>query len=93
MMLTIDLPDKLEAALKTKAQMNGLSTASYAVRVLEQDLTEDGTAPPGPVEHRPISQIIADIMKDAPPEELAKLPTDGASEHDHYIYGWPKRNQ
>lgn len=24
-------------------------------------------------------------------EELAQLPTDGALEHDHYIYGTPKR--
>ena len=42
---------------------------------------------------RPIWQVIADIMKDAPPEELAKLPKDGASEHDHYIYRWPKRHE
>ena len=93
MTLTIDLPDKLEAALKTKAHMQGLSTTGYAVRVLEKDLADHDNATPVRVEHRPISQVIADIMKDAPREELAKLPTDGASEHDHYIYGWPKRNQ
>ena len=28
-----------------------------------------------------------------PPEEFAKLPKDGADEHDHYLYGSPKRNQ
>jgi hypothetical protein len=22
---------------------------------------------------------------------MAAMPADGASEHDHYIYGWPKR--
>ncbi len=27
-----------------------------------------------------------------PEEELEKLPTDGAAELDHYIYGTPKRN-
>jgi antitoxin component of MazEF toxin-antitoxin module len=26
-----------------------------------------------------------------PPEVLDKMPTDGASQHDHYIYGTPKR--
>lgn len=26
-----------------------------------------------------------------PPETLARLPADGASQHDHYIYGTPKR--
>jgi antitoxin component of MazEF toxin-antitoxin module len=40
---------------------------------------------------RPIWEKIADLIADVPPEELAKLPTDGASQHDHYIYGTPKR--
>jgi hypothetical protein len=30
-------------------------------------------------------------MKDVPPEVMATMPKDGASQHDHYIYGWPKR--
>jgi antitoxin component of MazEF toxin-antitoxin module len=40
---------------------------------------------------RPIWERIAEMVADVPPEELAKLPTDGASQHDHYIYGTPKR--
>ena len=32
-------------------------------------------------------------MKAVPPEILELLPTDGASEHDHYLYSAPKRNQ
>jgi hypothetical protein len=40
---------------------------------------------------RPIWDIILDNMKDVPPEEFAKLPKDGASEHDHYLYSQPKR--
>ena len=28
-----------------------------------------------------------------PPETLDRLPTDGATEHDHYIYGTPKRSE
>ena len=38
----------------------------------------------------PIWERIAALTADAPPEELAKLPTDGASQHDHYLYGTPK---
>lgn len=41
---------------------------------------------------RPISEIIAEIMADVPAEVLAKLPKDGASQHDFYVYGWPKRD-
>ena len=31
-------------------------------------------------------------VRSIPEEELATLPPDGASEHDHYLYGLPKRS-
>jgi plasmid stability protein len=92
MNLIIELPDGDATALKRKAQQRGVSAEAYARQILEQDLNQQngGTAATGGPR---ISQVIAEIMADAPPEELAKLPKDGASEHDHYIYGWPKRDQ
>jgi predicted DNA-binding antitoxin AbrB/MazE fold protein len=39
----------------------------------------------------PIWERILALTADAPPEELAKPPIDGASQHDHYLYGTPKR--
>jgi len=39
----------------------------------------------------PIWERIVALTADAPPEELAKPPTDGAAQHDHYLYGAPKR--
>ena len=45
-----------------------------------------------PETHKPIWQIAQEIMADVPPEIIAKLPTDGAEQHDHYIYGTPKRD-
>ena len=41
---------------------------------------------------RPIGEIIDELMSDVPPEVLDCLPVDGAAQHDHYIYGLPKRN-
>ena len=41
----------------------------------------------------PIWERILALTADAPPEELDKLPIDGASQHDHYIYGLPKRRE
>jgi antitoxin component of MazEF toxin-antitoxin module len=38
-----------------------------------------------------LAERIAAITADAPPEELDKLPTDGAAQLDHYLYGHPKR--
>lgn len=38
-------------------------------------------------DHPPIHEVFAEIVADVPPKELAKLPTDGAAEHDRYLYG------
>jgi hypothetical protein len=47
-----------------------------------------------PSGERPL-QTAADIvlshMRKVPPEIMATMPKDGASQHDHYIYGRPKR--
>jgi hypothetical protein len=40
---------------------------------------------------RPIWEIITELSSEIPVEEWAKLPTDGAEQHDHYLYGSPKR--
>lgn len=40
-----------------------------------------------------ISEVIRKRMDEIPPSATAELPDDGASEHDHYLYGWPKKNQ
>jgi len=40
---------------------------------------------------RPIWERIAALAADIPPEELDKLPIDGAAQLDHYLYGHPKR--
>ncbi len=40
---------------------------------------------------RPIWEVIGEISAEVPDEEWAKLPTDGAEQHDHYLYGSPKK--
>jgi antitoxin component of MazEF toxin-antitoxin module len=39
----------------------------------------------------PIWERIAARAAEIPPEELDKLPADGAARIDHYLYGHPKR--
>ena len=41
----------------------------------------------------PLSARIRRIWADMPEEVRAKLPDDGAAQHDHYIYGVPKRDE
>lgn len=91
MTVSIELSDEQTAVLESKAQAMGVSAEEYARHILEENL-ETQPGPGASAVLRPISQVIAEIMADTPPEELRKLPADGASEHDHYIYGWPKRN-
>ena len=38
-----------------------------------------------------IWQLSEDFVKDIPIEEVNQLPSDGADQHDHYIYGIPKK--
>jgi plasmid stability protein len=90
MTLTIDLPDEEIEALAVKAQAHGVSAEQYARQVLEQLLKHDPEA--AKPQRRHISQVIRDNMRKVPREILAAIPKDGASEHDHYIYGLPKRN-
>ena len=45
-----------------------------------------------PTAEKPIWEIADELFGAIPDEELARLPMDGAAEHDHYLYGWPKRS-
>ena len=87
MTLTINLSDKEASALEAKAAAEGLSVEAWIKRLAEDE-------PPVDVE-RPL-QTAADIvlshMRKVPPEIMAAMPKDGASQHDHYIYGRPKRD-
>ena len=50
-----------------------------------------GLEPVAAVSEIPIWERLAALSRDLPPEVLDSLPVDGASQHDHYIYGTPKR--
>ncbi len=41
--------------------------------------------------HKPIWEHFEEASREIPDEELDCLPTDGSLQHDHYIYGMPKR--
>lgn len=40
---------------------------------------------------RPIWELIAEMSAEIPDEIWAELPTDGSINHDHYLYGAPKK--
>lgn len=46
-----------------------------------------------PADHRPIWEIVMELGASIPEEEWAKVPTDGAKNLDHYLYGAPKEEE
>ena len=46
-----------------------------------------------PKAKRTIWDEIIELGKQIPPEEAARHPVDGAENLDHYLYGWPKRDE
>ena len=86
--MTLKLSDEQATTLQAKAAAEGLSLEAWIEKLAEP-------IAPIPPAARPL-QTAADIvlshMRNVPPEIMATMPTDGASQHDHYIYGWPKRD-
>jgi hypothetical protein len=93
MTLIIDLPEEKEAALRAHAEAAGLSAEDFARQTLAQALASPLPADERRVvDERPLSEVIREIVGEIPAEELAKLPKDGSSQIDHYVYGLPKRD-
>ena len=85
MTLNIDLADDQVAALTAKAQAQGLSPEEFAQQVLAHELEASAG--------EPFWKAFTRRMHSLPDEVFERLPTDGASEHAHYLYGSPRRNQ
>jgi Arc/MetJ-type ribon-helix-helix transcriptional regulator len=97
--MTIHLPENLERSLREEVQkghFDSLDDAiAAAVRVFLQGRNsgeaQSKTGSVGEPDPKPIWEIADELRGSVADEEWAKLPVDGASQHDHYIYGTPKR--
>lgn len=93
MTMKLDLQPEVQAGLLAQARESGLSLEAFVELVLKEKSREVRNAAMSLTrDERPIWEVITDMMKDVPDEIFDRLPKDGASEHDHYIYGTPKRN-
>jgi hypothetical protein len=59
------------------------------LRLADQEAESNAAAE---VDERPNSEVIREIWSDMPADVRDKLPRDGASQIDHYVYGLPKRD-
>lgn len=91
-MKLIELTDDQAAALNAKASEEGLTLEAW----LNKDAWLKKLASEGSPGDRPLqtaAEIVLARMRNVPAEAMAALPTDGASQHDHYIYGSPKKER
>jgi hypothetical protein len=81
---------KVRVQGRARYSKDGLAQRITKVDRLEGSLDKDRPYDPS---RKPIWEVIDELLADVPEEELAKLPRDGATQHDHYIYGLPKRKE
>jgi hypothetical protein len=95
----IELTPEQKGVLASLSQETGEPVSALIDKALEdlQEHMRTGRAK-GEQEHgcreaapKPIWEKFIEASLEIPDEELDRLPTDGATQHDHYIYGTPKR--
>jgi hypothetical protein len=88
MTITLPLKPQEEASPIAMVQAKGLTVGDIVREELDRILT--GKQPAGDRPLQTAADIVLECMSDAPVEDMAKMPRDGASQHDHYIYSWPR---
>ena len=91
--MTIELTPELESLIREKARQSGIEADEWAIRILREAVLR-GIPASSPPRRQTISERFEAIRSQLSPEEqqaLDDLPVDFAAEHDHYIYGSPKR--
>ena len=103
MPMTIQLPENLENSIREAVRGGQFASVddamAEATRLLLNQLKNGQLAPTVPLSRndnsgplqKPFWEDIVDIAAKIPDAVLDKLPTDGAEQHDHFIYGTPKR--
>ena len=90
-MTVIELPDDKAEALRARAARRVLTLERWMQQMADEDIDSE-MDPSDPHPMQTVADIVLDAMRSVPPEAFANSPKEGASEHDHYLYGHPKRN-
>jgi len=97
--MTIHLPKDVEAGVLTAVHDGHFASLDAAMteaaRLLLLQLKQVDADQPvrnaDSQEHKPIWEEIQELTADVTVQEWDKLPADLAEQHDHYLYGTPKR--
>lgn len=83
------MSSNLEQEIGKKVQALSEAEQQRLLTMIDGILSEGQLARPSTA--RPIWEIFEQLSQQIPIEEWSKLPSDGAEQHDHYLYGAPKR--
>ena len=97
--MTITLPPELESSIRaavlsghfaSEADMVAAAVRDYLRRQRQASPPPASQEPAAPA-HKPIWEVFQELSADVPGEVWESLPPDLSEQHDHYIYGTPKR--
>lgn len=86
----VTMAANLENKIQEKVKALPPEKQQRVLSMVEEMLSEKEAAENG-VPVRPLWETVQEISSQVPLEEWEKLPADGAEQHDHYLYGSPKR--
>lgn len=81
----------LENTIQEKVRALPPEKQQRVLSMVEEMLSEEEVTQ-GRLTARPLWEIAEEISSQVPLEEWEKLPADGAEQHDHYLYGSPKKD-
>ena len=90
MVIQLELSPEVREGLLAEAQEHGLSLEAVVEQVLREHVQTPSLAGP-PSE--PFWKSFTRRVHALPDSVFDRLPKDGATEHDHYLYGAPKRDE
>ena len=97
--MTIHLPPELESSIRAEVLSGHFASEADMVAAAVRDyLRRQRQASPQPASqepaaqaHKPIWEVFQELSADVPDDVWESLPSDLSEQHDHYIYGTPKR--
>ena len=96
--IQLEISDAERERFVTQAKRQGMTLDAWLVKIARQHVVEaeaaDDEAPPAKTPSGNAGQSILamfdEIHRSMPEGAFDELPTDGARNYKHYLYGWPK---
>ena len=94
--MTINVSSDVETSINAAVRNGQFASADEMIARLVREHVQRNQEPPAATEppaeaRKPVWERILERTAAIPDEEFDKLPTDLADQHDHYLYGAPKR--